>query len=254
MFSVAGKVDRGVYEEQNDDRVLIGSHILTDGEFSADIANDYIVAAVCDGVGGLAQGYRAAMVTLEVFSHLNKPGVSIETVREMIELANKRTRNIQSIENMQNGLRTTIAGVYVDGKQFIVFNAGDSRVYRFRFKYFTQLSKDHSLVQDMIDLGEITPEEAKVHAQKNIINKCIGNDEVVNPRIVDLSDDIANGDIIMLCSDGISDEVADSDFKEIILKHKKDTDLLECCREIHKKALEKNSKDNLSVVLLRKGE
>ena len=64
MFSYAGKVDIGVYEHQNDDRLLICSHILTDGEFSGKTDSDYIVASVCDGVGGLAQGYRAAMTTL----------------------------------------------------------------------------------------------------------------------------------------------------------------------------------------------
>ena len=153
---------------------------------------------------------------------------------------------------MQNGLRTTIAGIYTDSEKFFVYNAGDSRVYRFRYKYFTLLSKDHSLVQDLIDMGEVSFEDAKVHPQKNIINKCIGNDEMVNPRIIDLSDDFVNGDIIMICSDGITDEVLDAELKEIILEHKQDQDLLECCNLIYNKSIEKGSKDNMSVILLRK--
>ncbi|MCM1134756.1 MAG: SpoIIE family protein phosphatase [Clostridium sp.] len=254
MFSYAGKVDMGVYERQNDDRLLIGPHILIDGEISGVIEKEYIAAAVCDGVGGLAQGYRAAMTALEACSHLNRPGVTAKEIKDVIETANRRIRNMQSYENLQSGLRTTIAGVYADGERFIVFNAGDSRVYRFRFKYFSQISKDHSLVQDLIDMGEITPEESKTHPQKNIINKCLGNEEIVNPRIIDMTDDFVKDDIIMICSDGISDEVLDAELKEILLAHKQDECLLECCRLIYQKAIEKGSKDNMSIALLRRGE
>lgn len=252
MFSYAGKVDIGIYEKSNDDRILIGSHLLTNGVFSGKTDNPYIIAAVCDGVGGLAQGYRAAMTTLEMFSHLDKPDVSSEIIKNVIETSNKRVRNIQSIENMHNGLRTTIAGVYADSDRFIVFNAGDSRVYRFRYRFFSQLSKDHSLVQDLVDMGEISPVAAKTHPKKNIINKCIGNDEIVNPRVIDMSDDFIKDDIIMICSDGISDEVPEHDFKEIILEHVQDEDLLSCCEQIYKRAIDKGSKDNISVILLRK--
>ncbi|MCR5598302.1 MAG: hypothetical protein K6G19_09005 [Lachnospiraceae bacterium] len=252
MFSFAGKVDIGVYEESNDDRILIGSHLLTNGQFSGKTENPFIISAVCDGVGGMAQGYRAAMTTLEMFSHLDKPGVSSEIIKETIEVSNRRIRNIQSIENLYNGLRTTIAGIYADENKFIVFNAGDSRVYRFRYKFFSQLSKDHSLVQDLVDMGEISSEAAKTHPKKNIINKCLGNDEVVNPRIIDMSDDFIKDDIVMICSDGISDEVPESDFKEIIMEHVQDEDLMTCCEQIFKRAIEKGSKDNLSVILLRK--
>ncbi len=254
MFSYAGKVDIGVYEHQNDDRILIGSHIITDGEFSGKTDNSYIIAAVCDGVGGLAQGYRAAMTTLEVMSHFDKKGVSTDEIKEAIELSNRRIRNIQSIEALHNGLRTTIAGIYVDDNNFFVYNAGDSRVYRFRYKYFNQLSKDHSLVQDLIDMGEISVEEMKTHKQKNVINKCIGNDEIVNPRVIDMSDNLVKGDIIMICSDGITDEVMDADIKKLIHEHKNDLDLLECCRLICCKAIENGSQDNLSIILLRKEE
>lgn len=252
MYSFAGKVDIGVYEHQNDDRLIIGSHILTEGEFSGNTDRSCIIAAVCDGVGGLAQGYRAAMTTLEVVSHLNRNDVTLEDIKDAIEISNKRIRNIQSVEGLQNGLRTTIAGIYSAENKFYVFNAGDSRVYRFRYRFFSLLSKDHSLVQDLIDMGKLSVEDARTHNQKNVINKCIGNDEMVNPRIIDMSDDFVKGDILMICSDGITDEVLDVEFKEIIYEHKSDSDLRECCNLIYKKALEKGSKDNMSIILLRK--
>lgn len=252
MISYAAKVDIGVYEPNNDDRLLIGSHIKETGTYEGKADNPYTIAAVCDGVGGMAQGYRAAVMTLKMLSCLDKPEVTSNDIRGVIEETNKLIKNVQCTENLRNGLMTTVAGVYIDGGRLIVFNAGDSRVYRFRYKYFTQLSKDHSLVQDLIDLGKISKEEAKTHPNKNIINKCIGNDESVIPRIVDLSDDFAKGDIYMICSDGVSDEVTDSEFKEIILEHKHDETLTECCELICQKAVENGSMDNMSVILLRK--
>ncbi len=254
MYTFAGKVDIGVYEDHNDDRLLIGSHLLTDGRFADQTDSPYILAAVCDGVGGMAQGDRAAMTTLETISHLQREGVKAEEIKDAIELSNRRIRNIQSMENLQNGLRTTVAGIYADADTFFVFNAGDSRVYRFRHRFFSRLSKDHSLVQDMIDMGEISPEDARSHPKKNIINKCIGNEETVNPRIMDMSEDFVPGDILMICSDGITDEVPDVEFKKIIMEHQKDESLLECCRLICEKATASGSKDNMSVILLRREE
>ncbi len=252
MFSFAVKVDIGVYEESNDDRALIVNHIVTDGELCGKINHDHIVATICDGVGGLAQGYRAAMMTLETVSQLNAFGRSEEDIRQLIEAANQKIRQCQIDENLRNGLRTTIAGIYADASHFFVYNAGDSRVYRFRYKFFSQLSKDHSFVQDLVDMGKITPEEAKDHPKKNIITKCIGNEDIVNPRITDMSDDFMEGDIIMICSDGISDEVLDQEFKEIIFEHKKDESLDICCAELMDKAIRNGSKDNMSVILVRK--
>ncbi len=254
MYTFAGKVDIGVYEDHNDDRLLIGSHLLTDGQFADQTESPYILATVCDGVGGMAQGGRAAMTTLETLSQLNRDGVKVEEIKDAIELSNRRIRNIQSMENLQNGLRTTVAGIYADADKFYVFNAGDSRVYRFRHRFFTRLSKDHSFVQDLLDMGEILPEDARSHPKKNIITKCIGNEETVNPRILDMSEDFVPGDILMICSDGITDEVSDADFKKLIMEHQQDESLLECCRLICEMAVAGGSKDNMSVILLRREE
>lgn len=252
MYTYAAKVDIGVSEEQNDDRALVSSILLTDGEISGKIEKEEIVAAICDGVGGLAQGYRAAMITLERISHLNKKGISIAQIQDAIEESNIRVKNTKSIEQLHNAMMSTIAGIYADGDRFIVFNAGDSRIYRFRFKYIMQLSKDHSLVQDLIDLGEITPEEAKNHEKRNVINKCIGYEECVNARIIDMSGDFSEGDILMICSDGISDVLNAQEIRDIIMEHKEDEELKDCCKKVYEMAIQKGSLDNLSIILLRK--
>lgn len=252
MYTYATLVDIGVSEKHNDDRALINNMIVEEGSFSGIISEDYFVASICDGVGGLAKGYLAAEITLDFFKHLNRKNVSIEIIKKAVEEANRRVKERQIIEDMQGGMRTTIAGVYVNGEAAIVYNAGDSRVYRFRHKYLLQLSKDHSLVQDLVDLGQLLREDIKKHPKKNVINKCIGHDTEVNARVMDISGEYSVGDIVMICSDGITDYVDDSSIKDIILAHKKDVDLTACCKEIYTCAVEAGSLDNMSIILIRK--
>lgn len=252
MFTCAVKVDIGVSEEHNDDRVLIGKNVISTGTFNQKIEDNYIIGAVCDGVGGLVQGYKAAEITLNFLTFLNRSGVNTETLRIAIEEANRRVRNYQKENNLVNGARTTISGIYADNDNFIVFNAGDSRVYRFRYKYLLRLTKDNSYVQDLIDLGEITPDEARNHPKRNVINKCIGNEEIVNAKISVLDGDFIQGDILAICSDGISDVLTNKDLQDLILQHKNDIDLTQCCENIYQKAIEQGSLDNLSILLIRK--
>ena len=252
MYVCAAKVDIGISESHNDDRLLLGSNIISDGTISATIDDDFILAAVCDGVGGLSHGYKAAEITLSFMAFVNRKGVTGATLKNAIEEANRRVRKYQTENDLANGARTTISGVYAENSTFIIFNAGDSRVYRFRHKYVRQLTKDNSYVQDLIDLGEISFDEAKQHPQRNLINKCIGNEETVNPKITQADNEFIQGDIIMLCSDGISDVLSNMEIQEIIYRHKDEKDLSHCCEAIYQKALDNGSMDNLSVLLIRK--
>ena len=252
MYTCAAKVDIGMSENHNDDRMLLGNNLIDSGTVTKRIEADPLLAAVCDGVGGRARGYAAAEITLRVLAVLNRTGVGEDTLRDAIEEANRRVRAYQQEENIPNGARTTLAGAYAEGNGLYVFHAGDSRVYRFRHKYVMQLTKDHSYVQDMIDLGELTAEQAKTHPKRNLINKCVGHEETVNPKISYLEDDFEEQDILMLCSDGISDVLSNREIGNIILEHKEDATLDACCEEIYQRAISNGSLDNLSVMLVRK--
>lgn len=254
MFSYAGLVDMGVYEPHNDDRALLGTQLITEGCTAGQTDRPYFLAAVCDGVGGMKQGGRAAKLTVQALVPCCRAGLSADELREDIEQANTGLRDLQDEEGMPDGLRTVLAGLYADGTRLLVFNAGDSRVYRLRCGYVRQLSKDHSLVQDMLDLGEITPEQAKTHPQKNIVNKCLGNADIVNPRIKEWEDDLLAGDLLMICSDGICDVLAKEDIAGILAPHSKDGDLSEACRALRDAAVQNGSKDNMTVLLVRKEE
>lgn len=116
MYTYAMKVDIGVSEKQNDDRALLSDILLMGSCLSGKLKKESVIAAVCDGVGGLEQGYRAAMCCLERISHLSKADITKEEIHEAIEEANVRIRNMQSMEKLHRGMMTTVAGIYANAE------------------------------------------------------------------------------------------------------------------------------------------
>ena len=253
MWNYAGLVDVGVCEDHNDDRAVIGTKLLSKGVISGIVQTPYISAAICDGVGGMQRGDRAAEITCEVFAKKTYgTGKTMTDIINAIESANEKVYLTKIQENSPNSLFTTIAGIYVDDAHLFVGNVGDSRVYRLRYQYLMRLSKDHSLVQEMVDSGKLTPEQAFSHKKKNVITNCIGLFKLVSPRVIDLSDDIQERDLFFICSDGISDALKDEEIRDILIEYRNSDNLRECCQKLKKKAIEHGSKDNISAILIRK--
>jgi len=253
MWKYAGLVDIGANEDHNDDRAVIGTKLLSKGVISGTLETPYISVAVCDGVGGRLSGDRAAEISCEVFARkIYHEGKQMDDVIEAIESANEKVYLTKVKEHTPNALFTTIAGIYADDEHLFVCNVGDSRVYRLRYQYLMRLSKDHSLVQEMLDSGEITPEEAFHHERKNVITNCLGLDGKVNPRVVDFSDDMQERDLFMICSDGISDALKEEQIRDILVAYRNSENLNECCLKLKESAMEYGSKDNISVILIRK--
>lgn len=248
MFRYAGLVDIGVHEDHNDDRALIDGRVLADGKAEGSIDSSVFHAAVCDGVGGAKQGARAAQFTAEKLGTLDAENAGIPEIKNLIEKINLELLEIQNAEGTDGELITTVAGMVANGDGLIVYNAGDSRVYRQRGRFIRLLSKDHSYVQLMVDMGKLDAGDAKFHPKRNIINKCIGYEIKAAPRVVEF-DDLLAGDVIMLCSDGISDVLEDKEISEMISQH---TDLAECCGALRDAAVSKGSFDNMTVLLVRK--
>ena len=252
MFRYAVLIDIGVHEDQNDDRVSVDGNIVEEGWLLGTADKDYFLAAVCDGAGGVKQGGRAAGMAVNGISECLAPGLSAADIRAAIERVNSRVVETGEAEGARKELMTTVAGIYANGENLIVFNAGDSRVYRLRGQYLRLLSKDHSYVQDLVDIGKITPEEAHLHPKKNIINKFIGIEQPVNPRVKEFTEDLLNGDIFMICSDGITDVLTDAEICEIMRSHSRDIKLDRCCSALRDAAVKAGSLDNITVLLIRK--
>ncbi len=253
MLEVSALVCRGI-PEKNDDRVLVNGCLVVDGTHHTRISEDQLFAALCDGVGGRSCGFKAAETALLALAQTQSEGMPADA-REMqkrIYGANAELMSVKSAIPKYEQMLTTLAGVCVDRQRFYVFHLGDSRVYRLRHQYLTQMTKDHSLVQDMVDLGEITREEATHHPKKNVITRCLGDPTHCIPTVKCYEDDLVNGDIFLICSDGLSDVLTNERIIRILQRHREAATLEEAAAALVQSALNGGSGDNISVILIRK--
>ena len=235
MYKFYSRNDIGAYEKVNDDKFMINGKIVEDGDFSGEVKN-YVSAVLCDGVGGEAQGYRAALKTLEVFKEIQSENVDKEKIKDTARKANLEVLKLQREENREKGLKTTLAGIYANKEVFIYYNIGDSRVYRYRNGYLQRLTRDDSKVQEFIDDGVLTPEQAFKSPLKNIITRCIGGKNEFGINI--------NSSKV-----GFTDVIDDDSLKAMFDKKKTIEETLE---EIHSTSLKNKSMDNISLILIKK--
>lgn len=145
------------------------------------------------------------------------------------------------------GMGTTLVSAVICGEDTFVLNVGDSRAYKLTKRKLTQVTKDHSLVQDMVDRGEITAEEARYHPRRNVITRALGVDENVPCDIFKVR--LARGERLLLCSDGLTNMLED---REIFELSKENTDPLSLGRALMDKALDAGASDNVTIVILSK--
>jgi len=225
----------------NDDRAAVNSTIITDGAY-AETAETSCLAVICDGVGDGQYGNEAAEIVTDIFSRLSGTHLTADIIIEYVATANDAVINAQKSDFKRSKMSTTIAGLYINEDDFIAFNVGDSRIYRYR-SCISRISRDHSLKQEQIDLG-IEPKPG----QENVITRYIGGTRAV-PEIVDGTGRVFKDDVFIICSDGVWGALDDDDF-ERILSQEDGGD--EVCRTLIDLAFQKGSKDNLSVIIIRR--
>ena len=169
--------------------------------------------ALADGMGGAASGEMASRIFAETASELFAESEKVSEheilylIREVFRLANERILN-QGRENVQHrGMGCTAELVAFVGESYVLGHVGDSRTYLFREGQLKQLTVDHSLVQDQIDRGLITPEEARTHSLRNVILRSVGVNEILAVDLI--RGKSLPGDLLLLCSDGLTDMVDD---------------------------------------------
>ena len=207
-MTAASKV--GCVRSQNEDMVLLGSHFVRNDAFSTrvDLTNsDRYIMAVADGMGGHNRGDVAssdALHNLEFYFHDLPTGLSSESLKDKFEDWLDSINNIIDSKGRSDeqykGMGTTLVGLAFYEGQFYTLNCGDSRLYRFRDGDLTQLTSDHSL-SNMLGSSQ----------HSNVITNCIGGGATSSfIDIVNITDDIKEGDVYMLCSDGLTDMLPDS--------------------------------------------
>lgn len=213
------------------------------------------VCVVCDGMGGTAGGRLASHIAVEVYmEELRKvltAEMSAEQLREAssyaVSLANRAIRTAASESNDCKNMGTTLVSAISCAEGMVVTNVGDSRAYHITREGITRITKDHSLVEKMVDRGDITAEEARRHPNKNLITRALGPDTTADSDCYICP--MKSGDFLLLCSDGLVDTVTDQEMLfEVIHGDSCDT-CLERLLEISKS---RGAADNVTAVLIQK--
>ena len=230
------KTDIGMIREVNQDYVYVSD--LPVGNFP----NLFIVA---DGMGGHKAGEFASRFTVEVVK--DELAKSTEEgpeamIRQAITSANQRLLETAKQDSKLEGMGTTLVVATVIERTLYFANVGDSRLYLLN-NDIKQVSKDHSLVQEMVRLGGIKQEDAKNHPDKNIITRAIGAKEQVEVDFYEYR--LKKGDIVLMCTDGLSNMVEDTEILHIV---KGSRDIVEAVEELINKANENGGKDNIGIV------
>ncbi|MEK7841107.1 MAG: Stp1/IreP family PP2C-type Ser/Thr phosphatase [Deltaproteobacteria bacterium] len=223
---------------------------LNEDSFCA--AGDIGLFLVADGMGGHLAGEIASQIAVEIIKMslsdwLKKGPPNSEIFVKAIQLANKGVFEMAEKGQGMKGMGATIAGILICNGGFATANVGDSRIYRIRNNSIEQLSKDHSMVSMQLSMGLITAEEAKKSAYKNVITRAIGTDKTV---AVDTRDEEAmKGDVILICSDGLSSLAEDKDMLDIINRCTDDLD--NACEELIGLANFNGGDDNITTILVK---
>ncbi|MFM9226922.1 MAG: Stp1/IreP family PP2C-type Ser/Thr phosphatase [Actinomycetota bacterium] len=205
-LSWGASTDMGMVRQQNED-----SFVAEEGL--------YVVA---DGMGGHNAGEVASALAVTAMRAAIKGGVTdAMRLREVVQAANTAIYTASLDDSAQSGMGTTLtAAVVVPGEEprFMVANVGDSRTYLFRDGVLSRVSIDHSYVQELVNEGLISEEEARVHPRRNIVTRALGIDRSVSVDV--FTQVVRTGDRLVLCSDGLVDEVSDADITAVLLQHR----------------------------------
>ena len=213
------------------------------------------VLVVCDGVGGARAGDVASSIAAETFMH--HIGRYIENIGDIEDIAGKMSEavsaaNLAVFENSAHkdeyaGMGTTLTAAISTQLGEVIANVGDSRAYHVTLNKITQITRDHTVIEDMITRGDITRAEAHRHPNKHLITRALGMSSKETPDIFNLNLEI--GSHLLLCSDGLSDVVMDS---EILFELQRGISVRESCENLVRMALSRGAPDNVTAVLFRK--
>jgi serine/threonine protein phosphatase PrpC len=229
---------------------------LTDAELG--------LAVLADGMGGYKAGEVASAIAVtsiheemksrlqslgNTTTALRKEGQSkqLQTLKEAIIHSNSEIYRTAQKDSQCHGMGTTVIAALFRDNAIAIAHVGDSRVYRLRNNQFKQVTKDHSLMQELIDRGLYTAEEAAKNTPRNLVTRALGIDKDVNVDVAEQP--VFPGDIYLLCSDGLNDMVDDEEIHLTLSKYS--ANLVQAAEELVRLANAKGGKDNTSVILVR---
>ena len=236
------KTDQGVTRKENQDSCGVKS------------CNGYTLAVVCDGMGGAKAGAVASAMARDIFldtlENTLRPGMSDDEIAgaacAAAERANGAVFDRSCEEDRCHGMGTTLVAAICSGAQCMILNIGDSRAYRINASGIKAITRDHSWVQDMLENGDITEEEARNHPNRNLITRALGTEKTVRCDTFSLT--LAEGDHLLLCSDGLVNTVSD---QEMLYEVIHGDDMETCLDRLMEIAIDRGAPDNVTIILLQ---
>jgi protein phosphatase len=206
--------------------------------------------ALADGMGGAQSGEVASAIVAQTFERgLPEQGTAEQRLADTVQQANREIHERQLAEHEHAGMGTTVTAAYLDEDSVVIANVGDSRGYLFRDGELQRLTSDHSLVQELVTKGEITEDEALEHPQRSIITRALGPEPVV--EVDTWSYPLRPGDVVMLCSDGLTDMLPERQVQQALIES---ATLSDAADRLIDEANAAGGRDNITVVLFRAQE
>lgn len=225
------RTDLGLRRETNEDEAYASPRLI----------------AVADGVGGLPAGELASAAAIGTLSSLDRgqapAGDVLSVLRGVVDAASGRIAELVEQDPELTGMGTTLTAMWLVDDRIAMVHIGDSRGYLFRAGELTQLTRDDSYVQMLVDTGAITAEQARAHPQRSLVSQVL-QARPAQPTYTVLRPDL--GDRLLLCSDGLSDVVTDEQIGQVLRDYR---ELDDCTAELVKLALGAGGPDNITVVL-----
>ncbi|HJO12647.1 MAG: Stp1/IreP family PP2C-type Ser/Thr phosphatase [Gammaproteobacteria bacterium] len=245
MIKIAGFTDAGLSRSHNEDTIGFNQQLG--------------IAVLADGMGGHKAGEVASKIAVDtvlerlkkLFSHNNSGSITgsqlLDFVSTTISSSNSKIYQASAANSARSGMGTTLVAAVVKGSHMYAGHVGDSRLYLFRKQKLTRITRDHSLVQDLIDKGFYTEKEARNAKLGHIVTRILGTEADV--EVDTLQQDLESDDLLLMCSDGLSDMLSDAMIGDILSEGPANLD--DTARELVSKANQHGGKDNISVILVQ---
>ena len=225
---------------------MLDRTVKTEGLLQTALEGPFL-AAVCDGVSGEQAGELASRTCLTMLSETEYEA-RVNLKRRILDI-HREIAEQSVMQKSTAGMQTTLCGIGIDEEDGLhCFNVGDSRLYRYRGSTLEQISRDQTLVQMLYEEGTISVDEKKSHAHRHIVMPVIGNLEAEpKPEVIIYPDGMRIGDMMLMCSDGLSDYVTPFEIEEVLAKPKP---LPQRLRDLVVQALSNGGKDNITVIAI----
>ena len=228
LTSVGSRTDIGCLRDHNEDSLVVTPPLF----------------AVADGMGGHAAGEVASEIAVRVLSELAPEHPDGEALGRAIEEANRAVIQAAREGRGRQGMGTTMTAAMLEGERLVIAQVGDSRAYLLHQGKLQQLTRDHSLMADMIEAGQLTPEEARTHPQRSVITRALGSDAHLHPDIYEIN--VETGDRLLICSDGLSGMIFDDQIENTLRRVQ---DPQRCASQLVNEAIAAGGHDNVTVIV-----